>query len=155
MKNLLIICLILLSFAVITHAQSGSDERDKMILSGIKNVSVTAYVDNNKLLNPSQIRSDVELEISRAGIKIDNSAPLSIYIRILTVTNDDKSISYTVILYLDENVILQRNSQVKIVGTVLDISGIYTTKSENFNLDVRKKVLGVVDTFLRRHKKAN
>ena len=143
MKNLLITCLILLSLAVITNAQSKSDDRDKMILSGIKKVRVEVKVDNPQLLNPSQIRSDVELEINRAGIKIDSVAPLSIYVSILTITNEDKSISFTVVLYLDENVVLQRNSQAKIVGTVLDISGIYTTKSEDLNLDVTEKSYGI------------
>ncbi len=152
MKNLLIICLMMLSFAVVTKAQS---ERDKMVLSDVKSVSVTVDVVDDNLLKESQIKYDVELELNRAGLKIYKGAPNNIYVKIRTVTNEDKSISYAIILYVDQDVMLQRDSKAKFVGTVLDIFAIYSSKSDNFNLDVRKKVLVVVDTFLKRLEKTN
>ncbi len=153
MKKLLIICLVMLSFAVVTKAQP---ERDKMVFGGIKDVRITVGVDTD-LLNSTEIRSDVESKFKTSAFKVDGNSPHTIFIKILTVRNADKSISYAVILYLDEKVSLQRDSTAKFVGTVTvyDWSGIYTTKSENFSLDVRKKVLDFVDNFLLKHYEAN
>ncbi len=156
MKNLFILCLIALSFVIATNAQSA---RDKMVFSGFNSVSVGVSDINDDIialgLNAAQIKTDVESALKDAGFIIDANSGQSIYISLRTIKNDDGSIGYALVLYLDQGVILQRNSAARFYGTTWDISGVYSTDSKNLVSDVREQVLSLIDQFLIKYRKTN
>ncbi len=156
MKKLLLCCLIILSFAGFTNAQS---DRDKKVFGGFNrlSVSVAALNEDVKMLGLSEtkIKTDVEAAFKSAGLMIDQNADQGVYVNIKTIKNDDGSFSYAVILYLDQTVVLQRDANAKFFGTTWDISTISTTDGTNIVNDVREQVLSLVDEFMVKYNAVN
>ena len=156
MKKLTFLCLIVLAFSIFANAQS---ERDKMVFTGFNRVGVAVSdVDADVKahgLNSNQVKTDIESALKTAGFIVDVNSPQAIYLSIRTIKNDDGSIGYALILYLDQGVILQRNSSARFYGTTWDVSGVYTTDNANLVSDLREQVLSLVDQFVVKYRKAN
>jgi hypothetical protein len=156
MKKIIILCLIVLTLVSLTNAQT---DRDKMVFSGFNRVGVgVSDIDDDVKalgLNSTKIENDVSSALKDAGFIIDANAPQSIYVSVRTIKNPDNTIGFALILYLDQAVILQRNSNSRFSGTTWDISGVYTTDTTNLVSDVSEQVLSLVDQFLVKYRKAN
>jgi hypothetical protein len=156
MKKLILFCLVSLAFAVFAQAQS---DRDKKVFGGFNRLSVSVAALNDDVkslgLNESKIKTDVEAALKSAGLTVEQNGNQDIYVNIKTIKNDDGSISYTVILYLDQGVILQRDATAKFFGTTWDISAISTTDGANLVKDVREQVLALVDEFVVKYNSVN
>lgn len=156
MKKLFLILVIGLIGLNAVYAQV---DRDKMVFAGFNRVGVAISDVNDDVkalgLNPAQIKTSVESALKDAGFIIDDNAPQSIYISIRTIRNDDGSIGYALILYLDQGVILQRNSSSRFLGTTWDISGVYSSDAKSLAEDLREEILSLVDQFVVKYRKAN
>lgn len=156
MKKITFLCVMFLMLSSLVVAQS---DRDKMVFGGINQLGVGVSEVNDDVktlgLNTVQVQTDIESALKTAGFTVNQNAPQSLYLSIRTIRNDDGSIGYALILYLDQGVILQRNSAARFAGTTWDISGVYSTDKTNLIADLREQVLSLVDQFVIKHRKAN
>ncbi len=155
MKKLLLILVIGLNLTCQIIAQT---ERDKLVFAGFNRVGVgvSEVNDDVKLLglDSGAVKSDVESALRDAGFTVDASAPQSVYVSIRTIRDDDGSIGYALILYLDQGVVLQRNNA-RFTGTTWDLSGVYSSDAKNLAADLREQVLSLVDQFVVLYRKVN
>lgn len=156
MKKILIVYLFLFAFASVSVAQVS--ERDQKVFTGFNRVSVGIGDSKPSValgLNMAQVKTDVEETLKDAGFIIDNNAPQQIYINIRTQAGANNLVSYAVILYLDQPVVLQRNPNARFYGTTWDISSISSSTTANFVNNVRSDIVSLVDEFVNKYNTAN
>ena len=158
-KNLLVsaaILLIALSLSVTSFAQT---ERDRKVFGGFNRIGVSVADLNDDVkalgLSESQIAADAEDALAKVGLTIDANAPQQIYVNLKTTRTTGNNYAYALILYLDQNVVLQRDNTARFSGTTWDISGIYTSTSANLAEDVRDQVSALIDEFAVKYNSVN
>ena len=158
-KTIFSIGAILIIALLLTNTNLAQTERDRKVFSGFNRigVSVSALEEDVKTLGLSeaQIKADTEDALKKVGLTIDANAPQSIYINLKTSKTTGNNYAYAIILYLDQDVVLQRNSASRFSGTTWDISGIYTSTSASLADDVREQVLALIDEFAVKYNSVN
>ncbi len=158
-KNLILLGAILIIALVFINRSFAQTDRDRKVFGGFNRISVSiSNLDDDVValgLSQAQIKADAEVALKKVGLTIDANAPQSIYINVKTTKTTGDNYAYALVLYLDQDVVLQRNSASRFSGTTWDISGIYTSTSDSLADDVRDQVAALIDEFAVKYNSVN
>jgi hypothetical protein len=139
---------------------AGDSAPERQTLQGIKGISVLVEdltTDVDRLLTVEQIRTDVELRLRKAGIKVlENSFPiLYVSANVMKGRSEVEGLYiYSCNVTFEQTVSVRANSVIAL-GTTWSVSSLGMVGGDNMSRSVRNVVGDLVDDFLNAYLSVN
>jgi hypothetical protein len=137
-------------------------EHDRRTLKGIQSMAVwVVELDPDAGLTVDQIRTDVELKLRLAGIKIDPRSNVRLCIKIVALLGETVSgrptgnYCFYVHVGFEQMAYLARDLSVLTIAETWSVGGVVTGSSSPFKVRCRETVRGFVDNFVNAYLSVN